>query len=285
MKTTLLAQKSKMFELLVESAPILFYVADIDMNYLYINPFFAEIHSVDQQKTVGMHISEVIGIDAFNGNLEHYENALAGETIKYDSFFIKADGNPHHYYAVYKPLLEAEVIVGFTGVVVDTTAEKELDRLSKTDTLTRLNNRRKFEYDLEKVLSIEDGKNHGLLILDIDFFKKINDELGHDKGDEALVTLGEVLEDGDILDRVYRIGGEEFAILMSEIDYGADLKDRAEHICKRVASSIILEERKVTVSIGASIIKKPDVRGMLLKRTDVALYSSKSNGRNQVCIA
>lgn len=57
---------------------------------------------------------------------------------------MKLDGNPHYCYAIYEPLMEKGEIVGFTGVVIDTTAEHELDRLSKTDLLTQLSNRREY---------------------------------------------------------------------------------------------------------------------------------------------
>jgi diguanylate cyclase (GGDEF)-like protein len=90
---------------------------------------------------------------------------------------------------------EGGEIVVLTGVVVDTTAENELDRLSKTDSLTQLSNLKDYEYDMVNILEDNMTINFGMLILDIDFFKKINDQLAHDIGDKALVKLADLLEE------------------------------------------------------------------------------------------
>lgn len=273
------------FTQLVESAPVLFYVADKNLKFTYINPFFSEVHNISQQEAVELHISEVIGLEGFNGNLKNYNKVLAGETVKFKTSFVKADGNPHYCYAIYEPLMERGEVVGFTGVVIDTTAENELDRLSKTDLLTQLSNRREYEYDLVNILEGDITLNFGMLILDIDFFKNVNDQLGHDIGDKALIKLGKLLE--DIIkfpSKVYRIGGEEFAIILFDLKGENELRRRADYIREKVASSVILEEKNITVSIGATLFKTGDDRSLILKKADVALYTSKNNGRNQVHI-
>jgi len=274
------------FKQLVETAPILFYVADTNLKLTYINPFFSEIHNISQQQAAELHISEVIGLEGFNGNLKHYNKVLSGETVKFNTSFVKRDGKPHYCYAIYEPLLEKGLVVGFTGVVKDTTAEHELDRLSKTDLLTQLSNRREYEYDIANILEGDITFNYGMLILDIDFFKKINDQLGHDIGDNALIKLGKLLEDLiEFPGKVFRIGGEEFAIILSDLKGEDELKRRADYICERVASAVIVEEKNITVSIGAILFKAGDDRSLMLKKADIALYTSKKNGRNQVHIS
>lgn len=275
------ASTAEVFEQLIDSAPLLFFSVGRDLTYTYINPFFSEIHNISQQQAVGMHMSEVIGDEGFNNNLPHYKKVLQGESIRYDSFFIKADGNPHHYHAVYKPLYEDDEVIGFTGVVVDITAEKQLEELSNTDALTKVNNRRKYEKDLQEVLEKGDSEKYGLILLDIDFFKLINDELGHDKGDDALVRLStalkEVVADSG---NIYRIGGEEFVVILDNVLDQANLELRTETIRQAVESYKILDDRKVTVSIGASVIVSGDEKRGLVKRVDAALYKAKENGRN-----
>ncbi|MFT7052518.1 MAG: diguanylate cyclase (GGDEF)-like protein/PAS domain S-box-containing protein [Psychromonas sp.] len=274
------------FKQLVESAPILFYVADKNLKFTYINPFFAKIHNISQQEVVGLHISKVIGIDGFNGNLKHYNEVLTGETVKFNTSFVKIDGNPHYCYAIYEPLMEEGQVIGFTGVVIDTTAEHELDRLSKTDLLTQLSNRREYEYYIANILEGDITFNYGMLILDIDFFKKVNDQLGHDIGDNALITLGKLLEDIiEFPSKVFRIGGEEFAIILCDLKGEDELRRRADYICEKVASSVIIKEKNITVSIGAILFKAGDDRSLILKKADVALYMSKNNGRNQAHIS
>ena len=281
MSFTAIPSSSYVFEQLIDSAPLLFFSVDCDLNYTYINPFFAEVHNIEQQEAVGMHMSSVIGDEGFVNNLPHYKKVLKGESIKYDSFFIKADGNPHYYHAVYKPLFENGVVKGFTGVVVDITAEKQLEVLSNTDALTKVNNRRKYETDLQEVLEKDDVEKYGLVLLDIDFFKLINDELGHDKGDEALIRLSAVLREV-VADsgNIYRIGGEEFVVILDNIADQENLKLRTETIRQAVESYKILDDRKVTVSIGASVMVSGDEKRGLVKRVDEALYKAKENGRN-----
>ncbi|PKH02764.1 hypothetical protein CXF72_09905 [Psychromonas sp. MB-3u-54] len=274
------------FKQLVESAPILFYIADRNLKFTYINPFFSKVNNISQQEAIELHISEVIGPEGFNGNLKHYNKVLTGETVKFNTSFVKLDGNLYDYYAIYEPLIEKGEVVGFTGVVIDTTAEHELDRLSKTDLLTQLSNRREYEYDMANILKGDVTFNHGMLILDIDLFKKINDQLGHDMGDNALIKLSKLLENMiEFPSKVFRIGGEEFAIILYDIKGEDELRRRSEYICEKVASSVIIEEKDITVSIGAILFKAGDDRSLILKKADIALYASKKNGRNQVHIS
>lgn len=199
---------------------------------------------------------------------------------------MKLDGNPHYCYAIYEPLMEKGEVVGFTGVVIDTTAEHELDRLSKTDLLTQLSNRREYEYDIANILEGDITFNYGMLILDIDFFKKINDQLGHDIGDNALINLSKLLKSIiEFPSKVFRIGGEEFAIILYDLKGEDQLRRRFEYICEKVASSVIIEEKNITVSIDAILFKAGDDRSLILKKADIALYTSKNNGRNQVHIS
>jgi diguanylate cyclase (GGDEF)-like protein/PAS domain S-box-containing protein len=274
------------FKQLIESAPVLFYIADKKLKFTYINTFFSKVHNISQQEAIGLHISEVIGLEGFNGNLKNYNKVLAGETVKFNTSFVKADGNIHYCYAIYEPLMEKGERIGFTGVVIDTTAENELRRLSKTDSLTKLSNRREYEYDMANILEGDITLNYGMLILDIDFFKEVNDQLGHDIGDKALINIGILLESIISLpSKVFRIGGEEFAIILFDIKDKDDLKRRADYICEKVASSVILEEKNITVSIGATLFKAGDDRSLILKKADIALYTSKNNGKNQAHIS
>lgn len=125
-----------------------------------------------------------------------------------------------------------------------------------------------------------------MLILDIDFFKKINDQLGHDIGDNALINLSKLLKSIiEFPSKVFRIGGEEFAIILYDLKGEDQLRRRFEYICEKVASSVIIEEKNITVSIDAILFKAGDDRSLILKKADIALYTSKNNGRNQVHIS
>lgn len=270
----------QIFKQLAESVPVLFYAVDRDLRYTYINSFFAEVHSISQAGAVGLSIADAIGQEAFEANLVHYRKVLTGETIRYDSHFIKKDGDPHYYHAIYEPLFADGIVTGFTGVVVDTTAEKELERISNTDVLTGLYNRRKFEADLSAVLSSGDQQCRGLMILDIDRFKRINDSFGHDVGDLALQNIAvEISRICGTACRVYRIGGEEYALICQPVDT-AEYRWFMEQLRREIAAARIISQQVVTVSIGATVFMPGECREALLKRVDLALYKCKEAGRN-----
>lgn len=163
--------------------------------------------------------------------------------------------------------------------------------LAKTDFLTGLPNRRSFfETGSREINRAHRYKRPlSLLLMDLDYFKSINDHYGHDVGDRILVSFaslcGSRLREHDFL---ARIGGEEFAVLMPETTQG-DALYVADDLRQYVAASCLdqsLQAGRVTVSIGvAELVPGEMVLSKLLKRADEALYSSKQQGRNQVCPA
>lgn len=166
---------------------------------------------------------------------------------------------------------------------------KELQQLSITDALTGLYNRRHFDAttETEVALSLRHGEPNSLLLIDIDFFKKINDVHGHDAGDAVLKEVATVLrEHTRKSDALCRIGGEEFAILCRRADTSGALAI-AEKLRAAVEAHAVRVNNKnisVTISIGAASI--PDEAGTdnaekFLKCADIALYHSKKRGRNQ----
>jgi eukaryotic-like serine/threonine-protein kinase len=158
----------------------------------------------------------------------------------------------------------------------------QVQQLATTDGLTGVNNRRHFTELAGHQLSIA-RRNHrplAALMIDIDHFKRINDTHGHGTGDEVIRTVAQTLQgsirDPDVL---CRYGGEEFAVIMSEMH--GDAMDIAERLRSTVASSPIGPVR-VTVSIGVADLKPDDELEGLLARADEALYQAKAAGRNCV---
>ncbi|GGR18067.1 GGDEF domain-containing protein [Deinococcus ruber] len=165
--------------------------------------------------------------------------------------------------------------------VIGTTLEFE--QLAYRDGLTGALNRRAFERDLK---AQGEAPSH-LLLLDLDHFKRINDQRGHPFGDRVLTQMSELLHD-TVLDHgpVYRIGGEEFAVMIKTADpHGAVAV--AERIRQRVetqlSSHVGATELPITVSIGLTPWLCSG--GQTFRQADELLYSAKQNGRNRVMMA
>ncbi|MDD9304897.1 MAG: diguanylate cyclase [Desulfobacter sp.] len=164
----------------------------------------------------------------------------------------------------------------------------EMEQLAITDALTGLYNSRQFFHQIKQEIKRYDRYSRALslLILDIDFFKRYNDTLGHLEGDKVLMGIGRIIKSCmRSMDTAYRYGGEEFAILLPETGLkkacvvGARIKD---NIAKEIFTPDTGEKQSVTVSIGASELKNGEDFTEFIKRTDKALYKSKETGRNKL---
>ena len=187
--------------------------------------------------------------------------------------------------------------VRLVGTVQDITHAKllelELTRQAHVDFLTGLSNRRYFmdlsDHELSRAVRYRTPLS--LFMLDIDYFKQVNDTHGHKAGDSVLKKLAEIcrqtLREMDIIGRV---GGEEFAILLPETDL-TEAVEVAERLREKVAAARVPQEGgglplRFTVSIGvASLSSTEDNLDVLLSAADQALYQAKNGGRNRVCAA
>ena len=168
-----------------------------------------------------------------------------------------------------------------------------LDRLSSIDGLTGVANRRRFDEALEQTWkqTVRNGNSLGLLMLDIDHFKRYNDHYGHLAGDDVLKGVAETISGAlpRTTDLVARYGGEEFVCILPATDLDGARKV-AERIRAAVRSLAIPHETtgtgRVTVSIGATALRQPtpEMSGPLelLKTADQALYRAKEQGRDRV---
>jgi diguanylate cyclase (GGDEF)-like protein len=163
----------------------------------------------------------------------------------------------------------------------------QADEVSHTDALTFLPNRRQIIKDLQNEIIFSDryGTPLSISMLDIDYFKKINDTYGHIVGDEVLRSLaGELRDHIRYPDTIGRYGGEEFLIVLPHSTLHAAV-EQAERLCGLVRSSVVKsgeQEIAIKVSIGVAQYKihKEDWE-TFLSRADAALYQAKNNGRDR----
>lgn len=162
-----------------------------------------------------------------------------------------------------------------------------LARLASTDSLTGLFNRSHINSELKKEHSRFQRHNQpfGIILLDIDHFKQVNDTYGHDIGDKVLVQLSKLLENAvRNHDYAARWGGEEFLIACTAINDN-DLYPIAETIRERVFNTDFGLASDLTISLGCAMIQPNETIDQLVKRADIALYAAKNNGRNQTVVS
>lgn len=166
----------------------------------------------------------------------------------------------------------------------------EFKKLSVTDSLTGLYNRRYFEEKIKEEMDVtkRHGDSNSILVIDIDHFKKINDTYGHMQGDIVIKNISHImkirLRETDIL---CRVGGEEFVAICLRSDEQASIT-LAEDLRKTIEEQVVSVENEdvsVTISIGIMTVTKDNINNYannIFKYADIALYHSKSHGRNRV---
>ena len=183
----------------------------------------------------------------------------------------------------------AMAYVGFQNLRVHR-LHRQVHHFANSDDLTGLANRRCFHRDATHRISdaARSSRSTALILVDIDWFKQVNDTHGHEAGDETLChvanTLLRVAPEGSL---VARLGGEEFTI-MCEVDDDAELGRAAEALRKGIEATQFFYQGKticVTISLGLSVLRSGDTLSTLLGRADKALYNAKSYGRNRFELA
>jgi diguanylate cyclase (GGDEF)-like protein len=162
----------------------------------------------------------------------------------------------------------------------------DLQKMAVTDKLTDLYNRTLLKDSLEQAIQQSNRTDtpFSLIIMDVDHFKKINDELGHEVGDNVLEKLGlflkHTLRDSD---KIFRIGGEEFLILLYNADEASAI-DVAEKLRKGIEGLSLIPDRSVTVSIGVAGMGSVQEWKHWMNACDKGLYEAKNSGRNRVVV-
>jgi len=290
-RQTVLAEEQRRFiENLVELMPSPVWYKDSAGRYTLCNRAFRELfpNAADgaELSSRGQDIPEQApsGMNAFS-----FETSVAGP-----------DGEARELLVVKRPLTSPDgAATGVIGIATDITErrrmERELQRLAITDPLSGAHNRRHILDLLERLLTgrdvIPDGRQSAgmacLIMLDIDHFKRINDEMGHGAGDIAIRrVVDEIRSQMRATDQIGRIGGEEFAILLPDSSR-ADGVTIAERLRSGLAAlSIELPDGrsfKLTGSFGLTEVRTlEDSVESVLGRADQALYRAKALGRNRV---
>ena len=204
-----------------------------------------------------------------------YELELRSMKRKMEEAYLEKNEALAKLEQIYKEIekKQAELMMVNSGLV----------EMSYTDKLTGIKNRRFFQEKLEERIHLyrNTGKHFSLLIIDIDYFKKVNDTYGHQIGDIVLMKLATILQHfARPDDIVARFGGEEFTIILSNSSI-TEAEQLAEHLNRVVEQAQWEETGSLTVSIGIDTFTEQHTEASIISNADQALYASKQNGRNR----
>ncbi|CAM4342962.1 GGDEF domain-containing protein [Shewanella livingstonensis] len=280
------------YEQILDQVGAYIYVKDTQSRYVYGNQLTLDYFGVTLEQLKGTSDSHYFSseiTDVLQGN---DRKVLALQRKMSDDIIVDIDNDTIVYHEVKQPLFDNKgKLMGVIGISTEITAEyhlrTKLEQLANSDSLTGLYNRRSFNTfsDHEFSRAVRYLESLSFMIIDIDFFKNVNDTFGHLVGDEVIKRVANIcnehVRESDIL---ARIGGEEFAILLPDTDI-----DSAYIMAERIREAQQHYEQQapaITISIGIATLCSQDKTFVdIFKRADKALYSSKNIGRNNVNVA
>ncbi|HEX8169695.1 MAG TPA: EAL domain-containing protein [Thermoanaerobaculia bacterium] len=268
-------------------------VYDRDLRYILWNRFMEELTGMPASVVVGQ-----LGPELFPHLREQQvddliRRAFSGETVSSPDihYYVPQNGKQGWVSSVYRPHYDAAGnVIGVIGLIRDITerktAEQQIEYQAYHDALTGLANRRLFQEHLSLALALAQRRQTlvAVLFLDLDHFKLINDSLGHTVGDELLKQVAKRLKsavrEGDT---VARVGGDEFTIVLQELNRGQDAALVAKKVLRTVSEPIEVNGHRLYVTTSVGITLFPDDgedAETLLKNADTAMYRAKAEGRN-----
>ena len=280
---------------MTESVPSLLCYIDGDLHYRFNSRYYEEWLGRPLAEITGRRVLDVLGPATYALDEPYMMRALAGERVEFELSHTDARGT-RYVRCSYVPDLDAGGrVLGIYGATTDITSmkrvEKELERLAQFDSLTGLPNRNQFNVRIADALARarRAGLGVGLLFVDIDGFKRINDTLGHAAGDEVLREFGRRLTTAvRDTDTVARLGGDEFVVVLE----GIHRRDECLFIARKIVGAmqrpfhVGASALDVTTSIGIALSEDASVAPeTLLQRADAALYDAKAQGRNRYEVA
>ncbi len=301
----LLLEFQKQFYSILDAVPEGIYLTDCNRNIIYWNKEAENISGYSSKEVTGQNCAHNLlnHIDYHGNNLCKHHCPLSksitdGATHEADVLLHHKDGHrvPVHVQTVAVKNDEGQVI-GVLETFSDKTEHleqlQELERLEKQsliDTLTQVGNRRFANIEINKRFDELNRYNwvFSAALLDLDYFKNVNDKYGHDIGDKVLQMVAKTIKSAiRPVDFICRWGGEEFLVIFPNISSENILKETANRLRLLVKNSYVElngEKVSVSISLGASVAVTTDTSESLLKRIDNLLYSSKNSGRDKVSV-
>ena len=264
--------------ILIESLPFAVLVTDKNRNITTANQRFVDTFMQDREELVGKNADFLMNVTKtlFKSKRWIIERDEEGILLLSEKSVLRVHEE--------KLLDVFRVLAGYIYLYMDITLEQQRKNAllidANTDYLTKLNNRRSLQDFMRKTPCLP---NTVLFLADLDNFKEVNDRLGHPEGDKVLVAFSNLLKQLFSSENLFRLGGDEFGILLHHIEDKKTLKNYAEQLLSDFKEKVAtrFSDVKISLSIGIAInsCQSSDF-GTLFKRADMALYESKKSGKN-----
>lgn len=279
-----------------------------DGTYRYVNRAFAQGVGKPINQIVGNKIWDVFSKDEADKRFSVVKSVFDSGDTREIEVRVPTPGGDHYYLTTVKPILDAKChVISVICISKDITERKRIDetikQLAYHDSLTHLPNRRLLNDRLRQAMAFSSrSKNYGaLMFLDLDNFKPLNDAYGHEAGDLLLIEVADRLKRCvREMDTVARFGGDEFVVMMSELDMDKEnTTSKAEAIAEEIRMALSRPyriaikgetevdtatiEHRCTASIGVTLfVGNESSYEDLLKWADDAMYQAKAAGRNLI---
>ena len=263
----------------------------------YASKAFVRVSGYKEHELIGQAHSIVRHPDSTKSQFENLWKTIKNGNIWKGEIKNRSKNNQDYWVdaTIYPNFSDDGKILGYTAVRIDITDKKEIEKMSITDELTSLYNRRYFNtvFSQELIKATKKETNFAFIMMDIDNFKKYNDNYGHQKGDKVLENLSIIFRSlfEDEGDYSFRLGGEEFGAIF-HADGIDKAKDKAKSVCESIYDANIEHKynesyNRITVSIGLffSSNTKGFNESKIYRLADEALYEVKENGRNNYKLA
>jgi diguanylate cyclase (GGDEF)-like protein/PAS domain S-box-containing protein len=289
-----LQESESLLTAVMQNVPACVYMKDLEARYLYINREF--------EKVIGLSLADILRKTDYEILQDQPELAdsirkndlvaIRGGTVNVEESFPVADGATHTFLSVKTPLYHNNEIKGLCGISMDISEQKRAQEriayLAHYDLLTGLPNRHLLSDRLDHAIADarRTGNQVGLMVLDVDRFKIINDSLGHGAGDLLLQQIGAKLKDCvPDWDTVARLGGDEFAVIATGIAGVDAVRQIAARIIESISGPFHLGGHIASTGgcIGISLFPDDATKGeSLLKYAELAMYHAKEQGQKTI---
>jgi diguanylate cyclase (GGDEF)-like protein len=264
--------------------------AVVDFTFGYINPNAERRLGVPRESLYGKVLTRVRPFMIKSGLIHRYREVVRTGIPYTCEVFIDDDMIQGTWLNVQVVRVGTSLAVTSRDVTEHRRRSDHVHYLAHHDHLTGLANRALLHERLRQAIvrAQNQGQQAAVLLIDIDYFKQINDSLGHVDGDVLLATVGQrLLSSVRETDTVARMGGDEFVIVMPEVRSPGDAQRCGEHVLRNASQPIAINGRVINLTLSVGIALCPEdglTADQLLRSADAAMYSVKDTGRNSLCV-